>query len=965
MTDSSEAARGPDAEAGRAAVQVPETSAPRRVARAVGPRLRIVLFIVFGLLALIGANSGYLATVTALEWLTGETWQNYFYFLMFLGHLVLGLLIVVPFLLFGVFHIRNTRHRRNRRAIRVGYALFTICVVVLVTGLMLVRISGTFDLKGPGTRSIVYWLHVLCPVAGAWLYWLHRLVGPKIKWKVGLTYGAVVVGAVAVMTGLHAQDPRKWNVAGSSEGEKYFEPSPARSVTGNFIPARVLQNDDYCRRCHPDTHADWKLSAHRIASFNNPAYRTSVREVRAVALKRDGNLRASRWCAGCHDPVPFFSGAFDQVSFDDVNDPTASAGITCTVCHAITNINSNTGNADFTIEEPLHYPFAFSDNRALQWVNEQLIKAKPDFHKKTFLKDFHRTEEFCGVCHKVSLPFELNHYREFLRGQNHYDSYLLSGVSGHGTRSFYYPETARQNCNVCHMPLKKSADFGAQVLDESGELKIHDHLTPGGNTAEGWWIRSDEAIARQQEFLKGCVRVDLFGLRATPQIDAELIAPLRPDVPELQPGKSYLLEAVIRTLTLGHHFTQGTVDSNEIWLEIVVRDAGTVIARSGNRNAAGDVDPAAHRVNVFMLDREGNRINRRNAQDIFTPLYNHQIPPGAGQTVHYELVVPQQMSGPLTVEAKLNYRKFDAEYLRIIQSQEKQAQIRMPGFDHSERFRNLPVTVLARDRIVFPVQGTGVPVDTQSSPVPVWQRWNDFGIGLLLKGRRERSQAIQAFEQVGRLGRYDGPLNQARAYQQEGLTAEAISALAEAVSFRDPPAPPWTVAWLSGVLNRRQTRLQEAVENFRSVLDMRTEETERRGFDFSRDYVVRNLLGVTLFDLARQIRLPARVPDNAAERDRYQKRKTERDGWLVAAEEELLKTLDIDSENVTAHYLLSQVYDELGQSDRAAQHRKLHERYRMDDTAQGLALDQAKRQYPEAAKAAESVVIYPLHPVAD
>ncbi|GIS58068.1 MAG: hypothetical protein CM1200mP2_02930 [Planctomycetaceae bacterium] len=83
--------------------------------------------------------------------------------------------------------------------------------------------------------------------------------------------------------------------------------------------------------------------------------------------------------------MPFFSGAFDQKDYDDVNDPTAHAGVTCTVCHAITHINSNRGNSDYTIEEPLHYPFAYSDNPVLQWINNQLVKAKPDFHKKTFL----------------------------------------------------------------------------------------------------------------------------------------------------------------------------------------------------------------------------------------------------------------------------------------------------------------------------------------------------------------------------------------------------------------------------------------------------------------------------------------------------------------------------------------------------------------------------------------------------
>lgn len=100
------------------------TVTPPIVVKAIGPRLRRLLYVVFALLALVGANSGYHASVTALEWFTGETYQNYFYFLMFLGHLVLGLLIKVPFVVFGVLHMRNTWRRRNRRAVRVGYALF-------------------------------------------------------------------------------------------------------------------------------------------------------------------------------------------------------------------------------------------------------------------------------------------------------------------------------------------------------------------------------------------------------------------------------------------------------------------------------------------------------------------------------------------------------------------------------------------------------------------------------------------------------------------------------------------------------------------------------------------------------------------------------------------------------------------------------------------------------------------------
>src|ERR1043166_10189866 len=68
--------------------------ARRRYVRAVGPRLRVLLYVLFGLVALLGANSAYLSSITFLEWLNrndGVAFQNYFYQYMFLAHLALGL----------------------------------------------------------------------------------------------------------------------------------------------------------------------------------------------------------------------------------------------------------------------------------------------------------------------------------------------------------------------------------------------------------------------------------------------------------------------------------------------------------------------------------------------------------------------------------------------------------------------------------------------------------------------------------------------------------------------------------------------------------------------------------------------------------------------------------------------------------------------------------------------------------
>ena len=79
-----------------------------KVARAVGPRLKIVLTVLFALTALLGANSLYLVAITFLEWTRGFSYQNYFYQIMFLAHLVVGIVLLVPFTIFSYGHISAT-----------------------------------------------------------------------------------------------------------------------------------------------------------------------------------------------------------------------------------------------------------------------------------------------------------------------------------------------------------------------------------------------------------------------------------------------------------------------------------------------------------------------------------------------------------------------------------------------------------------------------------------------------------------------------------------------------------------------------------------------------------------------------------------------------------------------------------------------------------------------------------------
>lgn len=911
--------------------------------------LRRWLVVSLVLVALLVGNSLYLLAVRLLGRVAARSLEDPTYLWMFLGHLALGLLLLLPFAWFAASHLARSRSHPNRQAARVGWALLGASLVALVSGVALIRLEGLWDLRHPTARLVVYLLHALAPLLAGALYLAHRRRGPAIRFGAGRRLA--LVGAAALLAVLAGRSLER---AATGPPTTYF-PSLAKSATG-IIPAGVMMADDYCAQCHADTHASWRASAHRLSSFNNPFYRFAVLETRQMALARDGNLDASRWCAGCHDPVPLFAGRFDDPSFDDQRDPTAHAGLTCTACHAIQSIDSVRGNADFTIAEPVHYPFTFSDSRLLRFVNRQLVRSKPDFHKQTFLKPLHRSSELCASCHKVHLPPELNHYK-WVRGQNHYDSFLLSGVSGHGAASFYYPEKATATCAGCHMPLRTSTDFGARDFALDGNLAVHDHQFPAANTAlADVGDYPDWARERLWSFTKGAVRVDLFAVREGGTIDGALYAPLRPAVPTLVPGRSYLLEVVIRTVKLGHELTQGTADSNELWLELVVAGGDRILAASGLLDPAdgNSLDPWAHRVNVYMLDREGRRIDRRNPQDIFVPLYNHQIPPGAADVVHYRLDLPADLATPdgtLEVATRLRYRKFDTTFVRHVYG---------PGTSN-----DLPILELAADSVVFPLAvGNGaaperregdpatagtVAATNADSPIPEWQRFNDYGIGLLRKAgsaaKGELGAAELAFRRVEELGRPDGPLNLARVYLAQGTVGTAaVAALGRAATF-DPPPPPWLLAWLRGQVNQQNGNLAAAADDYRAVLATRVPE---RGFDFSKDYRVAVALAGVLLDQASAARGAEATAERAA--------------WVAEARTALEGALALEPELLAAHYLMVRVARAQDDDALAREHLAAVERYRPDDNARDAAVRAARQRDPAANEAAEAIVVYRLRP---
>jgi tetratricopeptide (TPR) repeat protein len=718
-----------------------------------------------------------------------------------------------------------------------------------------------------------------------------------------------------------------------------FAPSSAQTDTGNVIPSNFFMDSEACGQCHKDIYEQWKSSAHHFASFNNQFYRKSIEYMQDV-----NGTRSSKWCAGCHDHAVFFNGRFDRPIREQIDTPEAQAGLGCMSCHSIAHVASSMGNADFTVRYPPLHEIASSHNRFIQGADYFLTFLNPEPHRQTFMKPFMRQSEFCAACHKVHLDAPVNNYR-WVRGFNDYDNWQASGVSGQGARSFYYPAQT-SGCADCHMPLVASRDPG----NHGG--KIHSHRFPAANTALALVNKDEEQMRTLEQFLKsGFITVDIFAVSpvdemksATPMVrrgdaiqsnstfavgeEAEqkgmaaireagkIAAPIDTAGAAVETGSDARVDVVVRTRKIGHFFPGGTVDSFDVWLELQATDAdGKVIFWSGRveDNGKGPVEPGAHFYRSYQLDGQANPINKRNTWQTRSLLYVRLIPPGAADVAHYRVRIPKSARGPIHLTAKLNYRKFAWYYTQFsfageprpgqdaallnkdhngLEYQFLQASIpRNVSGQVRDQIPDLPIITLATASQNLALgKSAWAPVVRKQDR----ERWNDWGIGLLLQG--DLKGAEYAFQRVTEAEpEYaDGWLNVARALIQEGETEAAKPYIEKALKINSDLGRIWF--------------FKAATQRADGDYDGALKSLEVARSKYPRDRVVGNEIGRMLF-LKRQ---------------------------YAAAVDALKQVAAVDPEDVQMHYTLMLCYRGLGDSAAAVREEKLFRRFKADEAAQSI-----------------------------
>ena len=388
--------------------------------------------------------------------------------------------------------------------------------------------------------------------------------------------------------------------------------------------------------CHSEIVAEWLPSAHRYSSMDFVFQKVQSNMAEELAPE------ATRYCAGCHDPIALLSGA-KNVGNVTLSAEGADEGTSCLVCHSIVQADVR-GNADYTIDPPQRYIYEFHEGELAKLVSDFLIRAYPKQHIESYSRPLYKTAEVCATCHKQFIDAELNE-AGWVQGQNQYDSWRKSRWHTDGEL------TQTVSCRECHMPLVDSNDPAAGDRHDfnrdpaDGKHRSHRFLAanqfiPRHHNLPG----AEEHCQMTVDWLRGEFRIPEIEDRWTrgPVIRLDL------KVPETaRPGEPVRIQTVLTNNKTGHDFPTGPLDMIEAWVEVTVRDdEGNIVYASARPDERGYlVDPKI----VFKgeaIDKHGNLIGKHELWRKVGSRFNRSLFPGFADTTEFVFECPALPSDP-------------------------------------------------------------------------------------------------------------------------------------------------------------------------------------------------------------------------------------------------------------------------------------------------------------------------------
>ena len=435
---------------------------------------------------------------------------------------------------------------------------------------------------------------------------------------------------------------------------------------------------EYCGHCHQEAYRQWRQSVHSN-SFRAPWYLKNVNH-----LIEEKGVQYSRHCEGCHNPVALFSGDLSQGM--PKKRPFEQEGLSCSTCHSIVSTDP-TGTGSYV----MGIPAVMVDEAGApitRPVTDAEILAHLDRHSKAVMRPplQNLTANSAPQVTRPRFPALSTTTNGSAPSVCMTGKWQAASFTKQSPLPFLSQGFQYSTCQTCHMvrePLATGCgpvDPGAKPDPQTKEAKLVSHRWPGGNTLIPQFYKFDEQAKAVENFLKnsydgkGVFNVDIFALEkesaeATPT-DTVLVAPLGLTAFSLVPGETLIADVVIQNKGIGHSFIPEQRDFYEAWVDFTVKDgAGKTLTESGFIQPDGNLDPSAHSFTNRLIDNKGELNDIHQIWHNRVLAYNNTIQSKPlRQLVRYRFRLPKDISGQVSLNATIRYRRFNQHFVTTQQN---------------------------------------------------------------------------------------------------------------------------------------------------------------------------------------------------------------------------------------------------------------------------------------------------------